>query len=899
MHPISTIEPRSHSTELLDAFLRENIHDAVVYTDKDLIISGWNRSAENLYGWTASEVIGRKITDMLIPVSLIPRIKTNGGCHVFEETRYTQTGETVMIQVTVNLVQDKDGSASGMLYVARDITDQKNGEEEKRSLARQLKQEIGKKNREIKDVFDRVSDGVLLLDKKWTCLYVNTKLSDMLRLGPVDMIGKQFLDIFPTISDTLAYNDYAEVMSGRPAKLQENYYEPANLWYETSINPFSEGLAVFVRDISEKKKAERNISRKSRMYHFSSQIGQVILRSPDRESLFKGVCDIAVTVGEFVMAWVGLVDEIAMDVIPAVYSGEGADYILGLNVSYDEKRTEGRGPEGMCIRQQRQVVCNHIAQDSAMERWKEPALKRGYQSCISLPLTVFDKVTGVITLYAGEKNYFDADEVSLLQETVRDLSFALENMESAGKQKDVEREIAQYKFALDRFAMIVIADRSGVIQQVNDNFCRVSGFSSEELVGKDFRMMNSARYKSSFMRQMLHSLQRGKIWKGDLCGKTSAGAAYWVDGTIVPFLNERGEPYQYLSIMYDITQRKKVETELKVFREVYEQVSKATSDFIRDWDLETNSIRFNVGLYQMFGYTEEEFNNSPDFGYTYMHPDDLPVFLETIRDVFEKKQRNFHAEYRFRCADGKYKYLFERAFLLYDDNEKPIRIVAAIQDITWQKNESMRLAKATLDAQENERTMLGRELHDNINQILVGSLINLQMSEQVNREKAVPLVQKSIGYIKNAINELRKLSHRLAPASFRDLTLQEIFENLVETFNTHKQLDIQLLIDDIPQTSMDEETQTHLYRICQEQLSNTFKYAKATEVTISIQMNADALQMRIADNGVGFDPRQSVKGIGLNNIRNRVSIMLGTLTLNTAPGKGCEMIVEIPMLKAS
>ncbi|HXU27852.1 MAG TPA: PAS domain-containing sensor histidine kinase, partial [Bacteroidia bacterium] len=196
---------------------------------------------------------------------------------------------------------------------------------------------------------------------------------------------------------------------------------------------------------------------------------------------------------------------------------------------------------------------------------------------------------------------YELENETLAVAFVTDISVRKRNELELQKAKEaiesVNRDVSDYKFALDESSIVAVTDQRGIIQHVNDNFCKISKYTQEELIGQDHRIINSGHHSKEFIKNLWTTIAKGNIWKGELKNKAKDGTIYWVDTTIVPFLNEEGKPYKYLAIRSDITQRKQAELELQKSKEELEDRVEArtlelTAALEREKDLSEMKTRF-------------------------------------------------------------------------------------------------------------------------------------------------------------------------------------------------------------------------------------------------------------------------------------------------------------------
>lgn len=325
-------------------------------------------------------------------------------------------------------------------------------------------------------------------------------------------------------------------------------------------------------------------------------------------------------------------------------------------------------------------------------------------------------------------------------------------------------ELVDLKFALDASSIVAITDRRGVINYVNEEFCRISKYSREELIGKDHRIINSGYHSKEFFTELWRTILSGHVWKAEVKNRAKDGSNYWVDTTVVPFLDDAGKPYQFLAIRHEITKRKQVEKDLQVMMS---------------------------------------------------------------------------------------------------------KIIAV---------------------QEEERRRLSRELHDGIGQNLYSHLITIN---RLQAEGHHPLLDQMQDETTEIIEDVRGISWELRPSVLDDLGLIPAIRSYLVRFSEHHHIDVQF--DCYMNCRLSANKEISIYRIIQESLTNSRKYAETDEAAVTIREIDEILRVMIEDKGKGFNPETIDRGVGLFSMEERARAARGSLTIQSSIGKGTKIILEVPL----
>jgi PAS domain S-box-containing protein len=488
--------------------------------------------------------------------------------------------------------------------------------------------------------------------------------------------------------------------------------------------------------------------------------------------------------------------------------------------------------------------------------------------------------------------------------------------ERAKEQEKLLASEARYRrlFEAAKEGILVLNGDTGIIEEVNPFLITMIGYSHAEFLGKELweieLFKNIIESKSAF--QNLN--KEGYLRYDNLPLQTKTKQTIWIE-FVSNIYDVNGKPVVQFNIR-DIGERKKAEERQKISFDEKQAQAERMSTIL-------NTLPAHIALIDKKGFiidvnegwqkfADDNDHKGRSTGDDYIKTvkkefskdkSDCKAAALGIKNVLENKTKEFVCEYMGDSAG--IKIWFRMLVIPLQEKEYSGAVVMHIDISELRRLEQERLdnkiqeqihiTEAILNAQENERNFIAQELHDNVNQILVGANLLLSMVKNYP-DKSKEHVESAMNNILEAIEENRKIAHTLISPDFETIRLTEQINSLAASMLKIAGIDVYIDTSRFRENLLDDKLKLAAYRIAQEQCTNIIKYAAATRVNISLEINAGIFKMIIADNGKGMEKDKKQTGIGLKNIRARLHMFKGEVKITSAPGKGFSMEIKIPLL---
>jgi PAS domain S-box-containing protein len=546
----------------------ESSDDAIIGKTLEGTITSWNRGAEKVFGYTSAEALGKSMRMLLPPdrvneeSDILARIGRGERVEHFETIRVRKDGKRIDVSVTISPIKDSSGTIIGASKIARDITERKRTEQSLRkslTASEVALQELA----DQKFALDQHAI-VAITDVQGTITYVNDKFCAISQYSEDELIGQNHRLLNSGHHPKEFFQEmYQTIANGRVwhGEIRNRAKDGSKYWVDTTIVPFigrdgkpRQYIAIRA-DITERKRGTEVLAAQAlELSRYAEELTdsqdalqrQTLMLQSVLDSMSEGLV-VADENGKFII-WNPAAEEIVG--LPA------ANLTIDQWTSHyglfsPDTVTPFPAEQNPLLRAVRGELC------SAEMFLRNPELAEGvWIEASAGPLK--DKDGAV---HGGVTAFRDITQRKKDEQEIRKLNDELELrvIERTAQLEAANRELADQKFAMDQHAIVALTGVDGVITYVNDKFCAISKYSREELIGQDHRILNSGHHSPIFFKQMYDTIAGGNVWRAEVKNRAKDGSVFWLDTTVVPFMDAEGKPRQYAAIRADITELKQAE----------------------------------------------------------------------------------------------------------------------------------------------------------------------------------------------------------------------------------------------------------------------------------------------------------------------------------------------------
>jgi PAS domain S-box-containing protein len=274
----------------------------------------------------------------------------------------------------------------------------------------------------------------------------------------------------------------------------------------------------------------------------------------------------------------------------------------------------------------------------------------------------------------------------------------------------------------------------------------------------------------------------------------------------------------------------------------YETLIRSGSDVIWDFDLVTKQVFYSENIHSIFGYSEPELKNNSNWWEQNLHPKDRSRELEKIKQHLEMNHSSWNDEYRFCCKNGEYKTIFDRSFIVRNTDQKPVRMVGAMMDLTeirslekqsWQQQimDKNSTGKRIIASHENDLQLIREDLQEDVNQMLASIKMHLI---QTNRNPPNINISTSIDYLDRAMEKIKAISDQISSTTFEYFGMVEAIQSLLHIFSERQQLPIEFIHDSFAENNLEKPVQLLVFRFIEECMLKLIRYANPKNIRIEL-----------------------------------------------------------------
>jgi len=448
---------------------------------------------------------------------------------------------------------------------------------------------------------------------------------------------------------------------------------------------------------------------------------------------------------------------------------------------------------------------------------------------------------------------------------------------------------------------IISKDLEGVIVSWNRGAQRIFGFTEAEAVGQPITIIIPPELQEE-ENKILQRLRAGEsIEQYETLRVTKEGKKVDVSLMICPLKDSTGRIIGASKIARDITERKQTQDNLRESEERLRLAVETGRMYAFEWDPATDLIERSGECSDIFSWIDDSAHDTGRQFAARVHPDDRERYVATTETGLTAASPTYQTSYRVLRPDGSVTWLEESGRAFFDAQGKMLRAIGIGVDVSDRKHAEeaiLGIGRKLIEAHEQERTRIGRDLHDDIVQRLVLLAIELGGVQQDVPESASEL-RTRIGTLQNEAtqitNDVQLLSHELHSSKLEYLGIVGATKNFCKEFSEHHKVEIDFQSHDLP-TGLPRELSLSLFRVLQEALRNATKHSGIKRFEVRLWGSTGEIHLKVSDLGAGFDTETAMKstGLGLTSMQERVRLVGGELSINSQPKGGTTIHARVP-----
>lgn len=449
-------------------------------------------------------------------------------------------------------------------------------------------------------------------------------------------------------------------------------------------------------------------------------------------------------------------------------------------------------------------------------------------------------------------------------------------------------------------AILFLKDQQGRYLDFNPLFLKLTSLSREQILGMTDEEIFSPEQAIAFRANDRRVLEENRAIECEETTEQKDG----IHTSIVqkfPLRDAQRQPYAICGIVTDITDRKRAENRLRDSEERLRLAVQVGKMYAYDWDVATDAVIRSEESTHILGLMGKPISLTHQQFLANVHPEDQATFINSTAERTPESP-DTHISYRLLRPDGSVIWMERTGHVFFDEQGRMVRMIGMVADVTERKLAEEALSRVggkLIEAHEEERTWIARELHDDIGQQLALLANHLTLIEQELPDSIAEIrnrVSEQLKRVQEISADVQAMSHRLHSSKLKVLGIVAAAKGFCEEFSEQQKVEIDFTHADIP-PAVPEEISLCLFRILQEALQNAVKHSGARHIDVDLRGAPDGIHLNVRDAGLGFDPEAMVnnRGLGLVSMQERVNLVKGTFSIDSQPGRGTRIIVRLPL----